>query len=153
MLKAYGYSERGVFNRAKTSVVCNASATNSQITLDFPAVFGYQNDNYKQNKNKSEGPVCLFRRGSRCQWRYYRRLFLRNEYRRTCDDQQWNDPGGAGIRRIYCWWGRYVRRFCEGRNIRFCCVRSKKCRQYGNAYRNSESVWRKLLRFQVCRFQ
>ena len=37
--------KRDGLNRAKPSVVCNASATNSQITLDFSAVFGYPNVN------------------------------------------------------------------------------------------------------------
>lgn len=38
-------SERDVLNRAKTFVICNASATNLRINPDFSAVFGYLNVN------------------------------------------------------------------------------------------------------------
>lgn len=38
--------KRGVLNCAKSSVVCNASATNFQIIADFSVVFGYANDNF-----------------------------------------------------------------------------------------------------------
>lgn len=34
---------RGVLNRAKSSIVCNASVTNFRVIPDFPAVFGYPN--------------------------------------------------------------------------------------------------------------
>lgn len=36
---------RGVLNRAKSSVVCNASATNFLLTTDFSGIFGYPNVN------------------------------------------------------------------------------------------------------------
>lgn len=34
---------RGVLNRAKSPVVCNASATNFLLTTDFSGIFGYPN--------------------------------------------------------------------------------------------------------------
>ncbi len=36
---------RGVLNRAKSPVVCNASATNFLLTTDFSGIFGYANVN------------------------------------------------------------------------------------------------------------
>lgn len=48
---------RGVLNRVKLSMVCNASATNFRVPPDFPGTFGYANvnlsyqrDNYRQYK-------------------------------------------------------------------------------------------------------
>lgn len=41
--------KRGVLNRAKPSVVYNASATNLRIIPDFPAVFSYPNVNRWNN--------------------------------------------------------------------------------------------------------
>lgn len=34
---------RGVLNRVKLSMVCNASATNFRVPPDFPGTFGYPN--------------------------------------------------------------------------------------------------------------
>lgn len=42
------WNKRGVFNRAKSPVVCNASATNFRVPPDFLGTFGYPNVNQLQ---------------------------------------------------------------------------------------------------------
>ena len=60
---------RGVLNRAKSSIVCNASVTNFRVIPDFPAVFGYPNVNsgYRREYRRDCKPLETMRfRGFVC---------------------------------------------------------------------------------------
>ena len=57
---------RGVLNRAKSPVVCNASATNFLLTTDFSGIFGYANVKHWNNSiyfmasQDASGPLRTF---------------------------------------------------------------------------------------------
>lgn len=68
---------RGVLNRVKLSMVCNASATNFRVPPDFPGTFGYANVNHTSQDNSIRFTVSQ----DICSGRFFHAFLLENRGR------------------------------------------------------------------------